>query len=83
MRSERTPMIAGNWKMYTTSGEGAILIDRVQDLVSDVADRVDVVVCPPFTGLKAASTIIEVDATVSRQPLFPHRHNGPVSEIAA
>jgi triosephosphate isomerase len=61
MRSERTPMVAGNWKMYTTSGEGAILIDRVQDLVSDVADRVDIVVCPPFTGLKAASTIIELD----------------------
>ena len=58
MRSERTPMVAGNWKMYTTSGEGAILIDKIQDLVSDVADRVDVVVCPPFTGLKAASTII-------------------------
>jgi triosephosphate isomerase len=61
MRSERRPMIAGNWKMYTTSGEGAVLIDRVQDLVSDVADRVEVVVCPPFTGLKAASTIIELD----------------------
>ena len=61
MRSERTPMIAGNWKMFTTSGEGAILIDHVQDLVADVAGRVDVVVCPPFTGLKAASTIIELD----------------------
>jgi triosephosphate isomerase len=54
-------MVAGNWKMFTTSGEGAILIDKVQDLISDVADRVDVVVCPPFTGLKAASTIIELD----------------------
>jgi triosephosphate isomerase len=61
MRSERTPMVAGNWKMFTTSGEGAILVDRVQDLISDVAGRVDVVVCPPFTGLKAASTIIELD----------------------
>ena len=61
MRSERKPMVAGNWKMYKTSGEGAILIDRVQELVSDVADRIDVVVCPPFTGLKAASTIIELD----------------------
>lgn len=61
MRSERTPMVAGNWKMHTTSGEGAILIDHVQDLVSEVADRVDIVVCPPFTGLKAASTIIELD----------------------
>jgi triosephosphate isomerase len=54
-------MVAGNWKMYTTSGEGAILVDHVQDLVSDVWDRVEVVVCPPFTGLKAASTIIELD----------------------
>jgi triosephosphate isomerase len=54
-------MVAGNWKMYTTSGEGAVLVDRVQDLVSDVWDRVDVVVCPPFTGLKAVSTIIELD----------------------
>jgi len=61
MRSERKPMVAGNWKMYTTSGEGAVLIDRVQDLVADVADSVDIVVCPPFTGLKAASTIIELD----------------------
>jgi triosephosphate isomerase (TIM) len=61
MGATRKPMIAGNWKMYTTSGEGAILIDRVQDLVSNVWHRVDVVVCPPFTGLKAASTIIELD----------------------
>lgn len=61
MHSERKPMVAGNWKMCTTSGEGAVLIDRVQDLVLDVADRVDIVVCPPFTGLKAASTIIELD----------------------
>jgi len=27
MRSERTPMVAGNWKMYTTSGEN---IDAIQ-----------------------------------------------------
>jgi triosephosphate isomerase len=61
MGASRTPMVAGNWKMYTTSGEGAVLIEHVQDVVSDVWDRVDVVVCPPFTGLKAASTIIELD----------------------
>jgi len=61
MGANRTPMVAGNWKMFTTSGEGAILIDKVQDVVSDVWDQVDVVVCPPFTGLKAASTIIELD----------------------
>jgi triosephosphate isomerase len=61
MAGTRTPMVAGNWKMFTTSGEGAALIDQVQQVVADVWDRVDVVVCPPFTGLKAASTIIELD----------------------
>lgn len=61
MGGTRTPMVAGNWKMYTTSGEGAILVDHIQDVVSDVWDRVEVVVCPPFTGLKAVSTIIELD----------------------
>jgi triosephosphate isomerase len=54
-------MVAGNWKMYTTSGEGAVLVDHLRDLVEDVWRDVDVVVCPPFTGLKAVSTLIELD----------------------
>jgi triosephosphate isomerase len=57
----RKPMVAGNWKMYTTSGEGAVLIQDVAELVQEAWDRVEVVVCPPFTGLKAASTVIELD----------------------
>jgi len=57
----RTPMIAGNWKMYKTSGEGAILTQDLEERVSPYWDRVDVVVCPPFTGLKAVSTVIELD----------------------
>lgn len=59
--SNRKPMVAGNWKMYKTSGEGAILIQHVAERVSEVWDQVEVVVCPPFTALKAASTIIELD----------------------
>jgi len=57
----RTPMIAGNWKMYKTSGEGAILVQNLEERVSPYWDRVDVVVCPPFTALKAVSTVIELD----------------------
>ncbi|MRR13270.1 triose-phosphate isomerase, partial [bacterium] len=58
---DRRKLIAGNWKMYTTSGEGVVLIQDLADLVRDVWDEVDVAVCPPFTGLKAASTVIELD----------------------
>ena len=53
---DRKMLIAGNWKMYTTSGEGAVLIQDLADRVREVWDDVEVAVCPPFTGLKAAST---------------------------
>jgi triosephosphate isomerase len=60
MAGTRTPLVAGNWKMYTTSGEGAILVQDLAELVRAV-DDVEIAVCPPFTGLKAASTVIELD----------------------
>ena len=59
--SDRRPMIAGNWKMFKTAGEGAILVQNLEPLVSNVWDRVDIVVCPPFTALKSVSTVIELD----------------------
>jgi len=58
---DRRMLVAGNWKMYTTSGEGALLIQDIADRVREVWDDVEIAVCPPFTGLKAASTVIELD----------------------
>ncbi len=49
----RTPIIAGNWKMYKTARQAVEMITNLRDLVQDVAD-VEVVVCPPFTALQAA-----------------------------
>ncbi|HSQ22381.1 MAG TPA: triose-phosphate isomerase [Coriobacteriia bacterium] len=57
----RRMLVAGNWKMFTTSGEGAVLIQDLAQRVEDAWDEVEVAVCPPFTGLKAASTVIELD----------------------
>ena len=57
----RRMLVAGNWKMFTTSGEGAVLIQDLARLVKGDWDEVEVAVCPPFTGLKAASTVIELD----------------------
>jgi triosephosphate isomerase len=54
-------LVAGNWKMFTTSGEGAVLIQDLAQRVEGVSDEVEVAVCPPFTGLKAVSTVIELD----------------------
>ncbi|MDY0087787.1 MAG: triose-phosphate isomerase [Coriobacteriia bacterium] len=57
----RQPMVAGNWKMYKTAGEGAILTQNIDVLVSEFWDDVEIVVCPPYTALKSVSTVIELD----------------------
>jgi triosephosphate isomerase len=57
----RTPLVAGNWKMYTRPRQGTVLAQKVAELVDAVAERVDVVVAPPFTGLYPVSIAIELD----------------------
>ena len=58
---ERKPLVAGNWKMYKTAGEAAILVQDMEERLRRLWDRVEVVVCPPFTALKSVSTVIELD----------------------
>ncbi len=60
----RTPMIAGNWKMYKTPGEAVALVQAIDDLLGDspdVTSAVEAVVCPPFVDLKPVATAIEFD----------------------
>jgi triosephosphate isomerase len=58
----RKPLIAGNWKMHATHLDTIQMVQKLSYRL-DVADygRVDVVVCPPFTALRSAQTVIEVD----------------------
>ena len=51
----RTKIVAGNWKMNKTPGEGAALIAGIRKELGDGVCPVEVVVCPPFTGLDAAA----------------------------
>jgi triosephosphate isomerase (TIM) len=53
----RKPIIAGNWKMNKTSKEAAQLIIGLRDKVAK-ADC-EVVICPPFTALALAVTLVE------------------------
>ncbi len=52
--TRRTPVIAGNWKMNTTPDEGKELAIGIAS-GCDQLDGVEVIVCPPFTGLAAAA----------------------------
>jgi triosephosphate isomerase len=51
----RTKIVAGNWKMNKNPAEGAALIAGIRKELNDGNVPVEVVVCPPFTGLDAAS----------------------------
>jgi len=58
----RKDMIAGNWKMNATHLDTIQMVQKLSyrlDLPD--YDRVDVVVCPPFTALRSAQTVIESD----------------------
>ncbi|MEZ5176184.1 MAG: triose-phosphate isomerase [Acidimicrobiia bacterium] len=58
----RKNLIAGNWKMNATHLEAIQMVQKLSYRL-DVPDfdRVEVVVCPPFTALRSAQTVIETD----------------------
>ena len=56
----RKKLIAGNWKMNTTSDTSVALLTGLVDGLSDeTLEKVDVVVCPPFTSLAKANEVIK------------------------
>ena len=55
--SARKPLVAGNWKMNKTVAEAVELIEDIKRAF-DLYARVDMVICPPFTALAAASSAV-------------------------
>lgn len=54
----RTPLIAGNWKMYMTTADAVALVKNLHSLLEG-NDKVEVVVCPPFTALTSVAKALE------------------------
>jgi triosephosphate isomerase (TIM) len=60
--SERRPIIAANWKMHKTHLEAIRDVQKLSYLLDKAdADRVEVVICPAFTALRAVQTLIDSD----------------------
>ncbi|HEX5948726.1 MAG TPA: triose-phosphate isomerase [Actinomycetota bacterium] len=58
----RRPIVAANWKMHKTHLEAIQDVQKLSYLLDkEDTERVEVVVCPPFTALRAVQTIIEAD----------------------
>jgi triosephosphate isomerase len=60
--TERRPIIAANWKMHKTHLEAIQAVQKLSYLLDQTdTDRVEVVVCPPFTALRSVQTLIDSD----------------------
>ncbi|MBI4261442.1 MAG: triose-phosphate isomerase [Actinobacteria bacterium] len=58
----RRPIIAANWKMHKTHLEAIQAVQKLSYLLErEDAERVEVVVCPPFTALRAVQTLLDAD----------------------
>jgi triosephosphate isomerase len=54
----RKKLIAGNWKMNKTPADGVALVTELVAALGKQTD-VDVVLCPPFTGLESAAKALD------------------------
>jgi len=79
----RTPLIAGNWKMFKTVHEAVVFVKELRGVVKDVTD-VEVVVGPPFTALHAvAEAARNSNIAVAAQNLHWEREGAFTGEISA
>jgi triosephosphate isomerase len=79
----RTPLIAGNWKMFKTVRETVAHITELRGTLRDVTE-VEIVVAPPFTALYAAADAArETNIGVSAQDLHWEREGAFTGEVSA
>ena len=78
----RTPLIAGNWKMFKTVHETVAFVTDLRDLVKRIAD-VDVVVAPPFTAVHAAAEAARnTNIGIAAQDLYWEREGAFTGEVS-
>lgn len=78
----RTPMIAGNWKMYKTREEGRALAEGLRAGLSGL-EGVDVVVAPPFTALETVATALSGSRiNLAAQNCYPEPTGAFTGEIS-
>lgn len=80
--AERTPLIAGNWKMYKTAAEAADTAAQLVELVSGAKD-VDIMIAPTFTALDAVSkAIVGSKVALGAQNLYWEKEGAYTGEIS-
>ena len=79
----RTPLIAGNWKMFKTCSEAAETAGQLVKLVAMATD-IDVMIAPPFTALAQVSDVVRGSCvSLGAQNLFWEAQGAFTGEISS
>jgi triosephosphate isomerase len=82
----RRPLIAGNWKMNLNHLEAIALVQKIAFSLKEAElDAVEVVVLPPFTGLRSVQTLIDGDKLLlgyGAQDLSPHPSGAYTGDVS-
>jgi triosephosphate isomerase len=78
--------MAANWKMHKTHLEAIQAVQKLSYLLDkDDGERVEVVICPPFTALRAVQTLIDGDRLsygLGAQNVHHEEHGAFTGEIS-
>lgn len=78
----RTPVIAGNWKLFKTIGESVALVDELKPLVASTLN-VEIVVAPVATALSRVSEALNgSNVNLAAQNCFWEEEGAYTGEIA-
>ena len=78
----RNKVIAGNWKMNKNISETADLVSGIKN--GNIPANVEVIICPPFTSLETASTLIKGSAIkLGAQNMYFEESGAFTGEISA
>ena len=84
--SDRRPVIAANWKMYKTHLEAIQAVQKLSYLLDEKdTQRVEVVICPPFTSLRSIETLIQsdrLDLGLGAQDVHPSDEGAFTGEVS-
>src|ERR1044072_1677473 len=79
----RTPIVAGNWKMYKTVAEAVKYVKEFRVMVKDVTG-VEIVLAPPMTALHAAAEAARnSNVAIASQDHFWEREGAFTGEASA
>jgi triosephosphate isomerase len=79
----RTPLIAGNWKMFKTVHETVVYAKEFRAMVKDL-QGVEVVIAPPFTAVHAAAEAVRNSViAVAAQDVFWEKEGAYTGEVSA